>query len=662
MANVFLSLIGISASVSLIAAALILLAPLLNKRYAAKWKYLIWIFLAIRLLIPFSGAGGESVMNALAQLKTGTASAAEKNIQAPSDAAVPYRRIIVEIPAQMTAPIAVQSGADKTGITPLDVAAYVWLSGSLILISVHFFSYIHYKRQVRKKGNRIDHEQFLSQLSGLKRELHIRQSIQVTEYDEAASPMVIGFLKPVLVLPKEQYSAEQLFFILKHELIHLKRKDVYFKLLFVIANAVHWFNPIIWMMQKEAAIDMELSCDERVVRGAGYDVRKAYTETLLSMLHKRCAGKTVLSTQFYGGMKTMKSRFKNILTKNTKKNGIFIFICAVILTFTFGAVTGCSVRKEDAETELSDSKDAADKDTVKDTVAEDGEDSKNVPDSAGQEDADQSRIPSDDVSSDNHTPENTTVLTFTKEGEQEEKQASLAAGNGFSFFLPDHEWKQSGADEWTAAVSGQVRIWVTHFENKSMDAVRQELEDSGYVTGQDSTMRRQEENLVTYASLKQSRNDVWGVFYCYPPEAEEGWGKELPVIADTFALTITEDHETGSRPDDGNEYLEDADCEEIKNTADEFAAAYFEGNKDVISKLLAGTYEGDIEIYESTGSVSDITLKGLSDTDEKKIENNRYAVSLQFRDSTYEDMFWYLTVLFVREGGSWKVQSYGIEG
>ncbi len=150
--------------------------------------------------------------------------------------------------------------------------------------------------------------------------------------------------------------------------------------------------------------------------------------------------------------------------------------------------------------------------------------------------------------------------------------------------------------------------------------------------------------------------------YCYPPEAEEGWGKELPVIADTFALTITEDHETGSRPDDGNEYLEDADCEEIKNTADEFAAAYFEGNKDVISKLLAGTYEGDIEIYESTGSVSDITLKGLSDTDEKIIENNRYAVSLQFRDSTYEDMFWYLTVLFVREGGSWKVQSYGIEG
>lgn len=73
--------------------------------------------------------------------------------------------------------------------------------------------------------------------------------------------MIIGFIKPVLVLPEEQYSSEELFFILKHELIHLKRGDVYFKLLFVTANTVRWFNPLIWIMQKEAAIDMELSCD-----------------------------------------------------------------------------------------------------------------------------------------------------------------------------------------------------------------------------------------------------------------------------------------------------------------------------------------------------------------------------------------------------------------
>lgn len=138
---------------------------------------------------------------------------------------------------------------------------------------------------------------------------------------------------------------------MKHELVHLKRGDVYFKLLFVTASAVHWLNPFIWIMQKEAAVDMGLSCDERVTQGANYAARKAYTETLLSMLHKRCDRRTILSTQFYGGTKIMKKRFKNILRKNRKKNGIFILILAVALTMGFGALMGCSIAKEDTRKE-----------------------------------------------------------------------------------------------------------------------------------------------------------------------------------------------------------------------------------------------------------------------------------------------------------------------
>lgn len=133
--------------------------------------------------------------------------------------------------------------------------------------------------------------------------------------------MIIGGSQPILVLPEEAYSDEELFFILKHELIHLQHKDIYFKLLFVAACAVHWFNPLVWLMQKEAVVDMELYCDESVIRGISYAGRKAYTETLLSTLHRQCAKRTVLSTQFYGGKKIMKKRFKYILSKKGKKNG-----------------------------------------------------------------------------------------------------------------------------------------------------------------------------------------------------------------------------------------------------------------------------------------------------------------------------------------------------
>ena len=69
MGNIFLSILGISVSIGLIVIGLIFLTPFLNKRYAAKWKYLIWIFLALRLLIPFSGANGQEVMDRSSHLR-----------------------------------------------------------------------------------------------------------------------------------------------------------------------------------------------------------------------------------------------------------------------------------------------------------------------------------------------------------------------------------------------------------------------------------------------------------------------------------------------------------------------------------------------------------------------------------------------------------------
>ena len=116
------------------------------------------------------------------------------------------------------------------------------------------------------------YQQFLK----IKRELHIRHTIPLIEFSGAASPMVLGFFRPVLVLPEGEYSEKELYFILKHELVHVKRGDVYWKLLFMTVNGVHWFNPLIWIMQKEAAMDMELSCDERVTQGAGLE--KALSE------------------------------------------------------------------------------------------------------------------------------------------------------------------------------------------------------------------------------------------------------------------------------------------------------------------------------------------------------------------------------------------------
>ena len=126
MGNIFLSILGISLSIGLIVIGLLFLTPFLNKRYAAKWKYLIWIFLALRLIIPFSGAGGRYVMDRMPQQKAASSSGLEENdAGSQTDIAVPYRRIVVEIPAQMTAPINVSSEKNTAGTTMFDLAALV---------------------------------------------------------------------------------------------------------------------------------------------------------------------------------------------------------------------------------------------------------------------------------------------------------------------------------------------------------------------------------------------------------------------------------------------------------------------------------------------------------------------------------------------------------
>lgn len=256
-------------------------------------------------------------------------------------------------------------------------------------------------------------------------------------------------------------------------------------------------------------------------------LRKAYTETLLSMLHKQCVRKTVLSTQFYGGTKIMKKRFKNILVKSRKKNGICMLIGAVVLTVSLGMMISCSAANEDAANKASGN------------ISKESETEVVQPEKESETEAFPTEPMSADTSSaDNYPLENTITLTFSKEGEQEQKQAVLAVGNGYSFYLPeDEQWHLSAADLWITDINEQVALWVTHFEGESVDSVRQILVNDGYAEEDSYKWWKQEGDLLYHAEEKAFGDKVWGIFYSYPVDFEDGWGREFPVIVNTFALS-----------------------------------------------------------------------------------------------------------------------------
>jgi len=350
ISDIFLTNLEISAAMGLVIIALVLCAPILDRRYAAKWKYWLWIILALRLLIPFNDFWLPNAVTDAAPAYTFGDSAEKNGISASSEddgniEIIPSGRIIVEIPKQMSAPILASRAEEKgeDGISWIDLVVIVWLTGGAMVLAVYLLSYFRYRKELLENGHPLRDDLILCILNSLKEEMHIGRSMTVVEYREAASPMVLGFLHPVLVLPEEPYDSEELFFILKHELIHLKRNDIWVKLLFAVASAVHWFNPMVWIMQKEAVIDMELSCDECVVQGKDFSVRKAYTETLLSSLHRNCTRRTILSTQFYGGKKIMKKRFVNILKGAHKKKGLLSMAGMAFLTVGLGTFVSCSM-------------------------------------------------------------------------------------------------------------------------------------------------------------------------------------------------------------------------------------------------------------------------------------------------------------------------------
>ncbi|MCI8976712.1 MAG: hypothetical protein HFI99_06700 [Lachnospiraceae bacterium] len=658
--DLFVTVLTISMTTSVPVILLMISGSFLNKRYAAKWKYWIWLFLALRLVIPVNG---QTAGELLAKASEGKRQAGEASADMEAGESPGFRRIVVELPPQMTTPISIETEKNAADITILDILAAIWFTGGLIFVLVHLLSYWHYRKGLMKTGRPPEDERLMYQLKRLQKEAGIKRKVSAIECGEAPGPMTTGFFTSLMIFPQEKYSDEELYFILKHELFHLKRRDVWFKLLMVTANAVHWFNPVIWLMQREAALDMELSCDEWVVRGKGKDARKAYTEVLISALHKKCSRNIPFSTQFYEGKQIMKKRFKNILSRKKKKNGALILAGILVLTAILGALAGCSVgedgeRKEGIVMEgievpavvLDKAKElvAAWYDNAREgfadyhyenwriqslaqrytyehfsgmtlqvyqmnyqflsgtpekvvpaggmtvdeegwvvpdypdsrflifrqegesltfltelfendclpgdelftgdlqgaletlgviSVVERGEEDENGQDMNGQS------LSGESASGSNASEENRGTLTVYREGEADEIPAALYAGEGYSIYLTEGDWRQEAADEWVAVydgapvLDGRVRLRIRSYEDRTRDEVANELENDGY-SPEDYELVRREGEMVYRVRLLEDDGRVWEIFYCHTEEAEEGWGQVLKVMADTFALSL----------------------------------------------------------------------------------------------------------------------------
>ncbi len=160
----------------------------------------------------------------------------------------------------------------------------------------------------------------------------------------ASTPMLIGLFRPTIILPDREYTNEQLHAVLLHELTHLRRKDVLVKWLSVLVAAIHWFNPIVWLVRREIDRACELSCDEAVIRNLDTDGKQNYGETLLYVAADAKTLHAVLSTTMCEEKKALKERLGAIM-KSKKHTRLAIIVSVVLIIAVGGAVIALGAGK-----------------------------------------------------------------------------------------------------------------------------------------------------------------------------------------------------------------------------------------------------------------------------------------------------------------------------
>lgn len=289
----------------------IAVTPFLFKRYSARWLYYSWPVILLGFVFPFTFNMPAPVINL------------SEPASLPANEAVPAKSSEVTL---------ISSSIDTiSSLSVWQLTAVIWIAGTIIFLAVHLARHNRFMSTVNRWGKVITEPAILHLLEKVKEEMNITKEIALKESGCISSPMLAGFSKNTIWLPANSYSEEELHIILKHELVHLKRKDLWYKAFVLAVSSIHWFNPLLYRFGKEIDNLCEYACDEEVIKNTGMQVRKTYSQTILHA--EKCKReKGMLSTNFLGSTQTFKNRIFSIMDMSKKKSGIAVLVLVTLLT------------------------------------------------------------------------------------------------------------------------------------------------------------------------------------------------------------------------------------------------------------------------------------------------------------------------------------------
>lgn len=335
MNNFFITLVSLSFSGSMLAFILFVLKFILKEHVSKTWLYYIWIVVLIRFLIPFSPNSQLNITKNLFQ-KTNeviqhtneinkeiyrTDNNSEKNILYNSDNYITKQSYLKEIKNNLW---------------------LIWFIVFLVLLVHKITNYNNFVSFIKSGRIKITSPSATEVLNQVCKETNVNFSIGLYENNIISSPMLIGIIKPFILLPDSNIKYDELYQIIKHEIIHYRRFDYIYKWTAQIAVCLHWFNPVIYKIYNEICFECELSCDEMLIKNMNSDEKRQYGNTLISLIKKQntCINNYSLLL-LNKDAKLLKERLNIIMNYRKKNKFILMFTCFLTTMIIFiSIITG----------------------------------------------------------------------------------------------------------------------------------------------------------------------------------------------------------------------------------------------------------------------------------------------------------------------------------
>ena len=323
----FQTFLVLSVAGSFLAGILLALKKWTGKQFSPTWQYVLWVGVLLVMVVPISVKVPAFVQPLQEKQVVQTVPLPAE--QTMTEQPVPVDT--VEAPAGEILPF-----TGETALPPVpwwDVLAVLWVLGALGSLGYRLTGYFRFSRYIRRTGKPME-------LAGVPKRL------RVCKTSAAVSPMVMGIFRPVLILPETALTESRLPYVLRHELVHYRRGDIFWRWLAVLATSIHWFNPVVYVAAAQMQEACEISCDWCVVRSMEQAKRDDYMRVILELLAEAMAKKQILTTQMASEKKQLQRRFTMI--RNQKPVGMKKLLLSVCVgTALLGAawLTGCTLRE-----------------------------------------------------------------------------------------------------------------------------------------------------------------------------------------------------------------------------------------------------------------------------------------------------------------------------